>query len=75
MESKHSSCESPLQRRLLSCCQTDQREGGDAVRVKLKAGLTGDVAVVVCAVVVLQEGHECVQEVMRAQEHQLLQHI
>lgn len=45
------------------------------MRVKLEAGLTGDVAVVVRAVVVLQEGHECVQEVMRAQEHQLLQHI
>lgn len=41
----------------------------------VSAGLTGDVAVVVGAVVVLQEGHERVQEVMRTQEHQLLQHI
>lgn len=43
--------------------------------MKPLAGLTGDVAVVVGAVVVLQEGHKSVQEVMWTQEHQLLQHI
>lgn len=43
--------------------------------MNLLAGLTGDVAVVVGAVVVLEEGHERVQEVMRTQEHQLFQHV
>lgn len=37
--------------------------------------LTGDVAVVVGAVVVLQERDQCVQEVMWTQQDQFLQHI
>ena len=37
--------------------------------------LTGDVAVVVGAVVVLQEGHQGVQEVMGTEQHQLLQDV
>lgn len=38
-------------------------------------GLTGDVAVVVGAVVVLQEGNQSVKEVMWTQHNQFLQHI
>lgn len=37
--------------------------------------LTGDVAVVVGAVVVLQERHQGVQEVMWTQQDEFLQHI
>lgn len=37
--------------------------------------LTGDVAVVVGAVVVLQEGDQSVQEVVRTQQNEFLQHI
>lgn len=45
------------------------------VSVAVGEGLTGDVAVVVGAVVVLQEGHQSVQEVMGTQQDQLLQDI
>lgn len=45
------------------------------VSVAVGEGLTGDVAVVVGAVVVLQEGHQRVQEVMGTQQDQLLQNI
>lgn len=42
---------------------------------KRRRSLTGDVAVVVGAVVVLQEGDQSVQEVMRTQQNEFLQHI
>lgn len=42
---------------------------------KIKKQLTGDVAVMVGAMVVLQERHQGVQEVMWTQEHQFLQNI
>ena len=38
-------------------------------------GLTGDVAVVVGAVVVLQKGDQSVQEVVWTQKNEFLQHI
>ena len=44
------------------------------MKIKMKR-LTGDVAVVVGAVVVLQEGDQSVQEVMWTQENKFLQHV
>jgi len=44
-------------------------------RRRRRRSLTGDVAVVVGAVVVLQEGNQRVQEVVRTQQNEFLQHV
>lgn len=45
------------------------------MRRRRRRRLTGDVAVVVGAVVVLQEGDQSVQEIMRTQQNEFLQNI